>query len=278
MPEHEEGTNPKPGTTSAGKTKKPIKGGSKGGTRFPRVALKQALEYSKKLVSKTAVGPQPEHTILAGVFNNAGPEGKVRASALKQFGLLEGTTAGYKATQLAKDIEAAADESEKKPLLVRAFLTAKVFKEIFNTYQGDQAAKGKIRGRALQLDVHPDAGEACADLFITSALTAGLGTADGDGVRLVDATSLGQLPTAEDSEAEKPTTDNGANSDAEEARSRREEQEKQDLAAGNQADKDQLTLPRRRGADITLNLTVDSSLDGEKLEKQLATLRKYGLI
>jgi hypothetical protein len=65
------------------------KGGRKGGTIFPRLNLKQALEYSKKLVSKTAVAPQPGATILAGVFNNAGPEGKVRLSALKQFGLLE---------------------------------------------------------------------------------------------------------------------------------------------------------------------------------------------
>lgn len=72
--------------------KKPPKGGRKGGTTFPRLALQQALEYAKKLVSRTAISAQPEATVLAGIFGNSGPEGKVRLSALKQFGLLEGTS------------------------------------------------------------------------------------------------------------------------------------------------------------------------------------------
>lgn len=47
-------------------TKKPPKGGRRGGTTFPRVGLKKALEYSQKLVRKTHTGPQPEDAILRG--------------------------------------------------------------------------------------------------------------------------------------------------------------------------------------------------------------------
>lgn len=69
----------------------PPKGGRKGGTRFPQLGLVKALEYCGKLVSKTHTGPQPESIILPGVFNTSGTVGQVRASALKQYGLLEGT-------------------------------------------------------------------------------------------------------------------------------------------------------------------------------------------
>src|SRR5262249_38434220 len=103
--------------------KKMPKGGRKGGTRFPQVNLQKALEYGKKLVSKTHNGPQPTQTIFVGVFNNKGPIGGVRASALKQYGLMEGDTAeGYVASQLARDLEAAVPE-ERVGLVQRAFLT-----------------------------------------------------------------------------------------------------------------------------------------------------------
>src|SRR5690242_12062049 len=154
MAEGEKPSGSKATPSALGKTKtKPT--GRKGGTIFPRLPLETALKYSKKLVSKTAIGAQPELTILAGVFNNSGGKGKIRLSALKQFGLLEGTVTGYKATQLAKDIEAAPDETAKRALLRRAILSPKVYREIFNTYHGDLASRAQIRSRALALDVHP---------------------------------------------------------------------------------------------------------------------------
>jgi len=46
-----------------------------------------------------------------------------------------------------------------------------------------------------------------------------------------------------------------------------------------QADASKVAAPRpRTAADVKLNLTIDSSLDGDKLEKQLDLLRRYGLI
>src|SRR5260370_24144240 len=144
------GETEKPATT-----KKTLKGGRKGGTLFPKIKLKKALDYGKKLVAKTHTGPQPEKTILPGVFGNAGPGGKVRASALKQFGLLEGTADAYQATQLAKDIDAAPPE-DRPPLLQRAFRSSKLFNQIFETFHGDTVSKAKIEQRARGLQVHPD--------------------------------------------------------------------------------------------------------------------------
>lgn len=260
--------------------KKMPKGGRKGGTIFPRIGLKQALEYSKKLVSKTAIAPQPEATILAGVFNNAGATGQVRASALKQFGLMGGTASAYTATQLARDIDGAADETERLPLIRRAMLSSKVFRELFETYHGDEASKGKVRGRTQQLSVHPDLGDECADLFMASAETAGLATRGADGIRLVAAAAVPPpaTPADEDSSLVEPETPLGS----EAATGMKDEtlhSEASATPAGAAVGATASPAPRpRTAADVSVNLTVDSSLDGEKLAKQLALLRSYGLI
>src|SRR5687768_17074059 len=112
------------------------KGGRKGGTKFPQIKLAKAVSYSKKLVSKTHNGPQPASVVLPGVFGSAGSRGRIRASAMKQYGLLKGEAAGYEATQLSKDLDAAPEE-EKRPLLRQAFLRAKVFKALFDTFVAD---------------------------------------------------------------------------------------------------------------------------------------------
>lgn len=281
MAEGEKGNINKTASSVQGKARtKPT--GRKGGSIFPRISLEEALKYSKKLVSKTAIGPQPEQTILAGVFGSSSGPGKIRLSALKQFGLLNGTVAGYRATQLAKDIEAAPDETAKKTLLARAMLSPKVYREIFNTYHGDLATKAQIRNRALGIDVHPDAGDTCTDLFIASVLTAGMGTAEADNVRLISATETeSATPELRDEDGEEADIIDADDPDP--AASIQEEKAKEDSPPSNsqasgQDDAGSAARPRQRVADVTLNLTVDSSLDGEKLEKQLALLRRFGLI
>lgn len=252
------------------------KGGRKGGTIFPRISLEQALVYSKKVVSKTAIAAQPEATILAGVFDNVGSNGKIRLSALKQFGLIEGTAAGYKGTQLARDIEAAADAGEKLILVRRALLTSKVFRELYNTYQDDQTTKGKIRGRTQQLGVHPDASDACTDFFVSSALTAVLATVEGDGIRLVAATEVTNGPKGDPLEDEIHEPDSLEEDDSGEIKGTLDPATP---GTKNNGEKAGTITPRpRTAADVTLNLTIDSSLDGDKLEKQLVLLRRYGLI
>jgi hypothetical protein len=54
------------------------KGGRKGGTIYPKVTLDKAVQYSKKLVSKTHTGPQPKKIILPGVFGAASWVGDVK--------------------------------------------------------------------------------------------------------------------------------------------------------------------------------------------------------
>ena len=252
------------------KSKAP-KGGRRGGTIFPRISLKQALEYSDKLVSKTHTGPQPEETILAGVFGNAGPAGKVRVSALKQFGLLEGDPAAYQATELARSISAAV-ESEKTPLLQRALRSSKLFSKIFETYNGDTVTKAKVRQHALSLKVHPDSAEECVSLFLESAETAGMGTRDGDSITLV---STGAVAAVNGD-----TSDKGGESNV---------KEKEQVAGTGQPapvqqskPKDETTLNPDTGqhpkAGVNVNLTVDSSSDPDKLQKQLELLRKFNMI
>ena len=263
---------------STGAAKKLQKGGRKGGTSFPRVGLKKALEYSEKIVRKTHTGPQPEDAILRGVFENVGPEGGIRASALKQYGLLEVTPEGFKAADLARDIVAALPE-EQKTLQQRAFLNCKLFKKIFDTYNGDTVSVAKIRQTALGQKVHLDSVDECVRLFVESAVLAGLATQEGDSLLLVQSSTL--APAANAAEAETVTTsDEGdvletedatpAAAGATEAAAR--------AKANDGEDESGKGTPRTEKAAIAVNLNVDSSSDPDKLEKQLKLLRQYGMI
>jgi hypothetical protein len=253
-------------------TKKPTmpKGGRKGGTLFPKINLEQAGEYAKKLVAKTQTGSQPASTVLTGVFGSATSAGKVRASALKQFGLLEGGSKAYKATKLAKEINAAPEE-DRGPLLQRAFLNSKLFKEIFDTFHGDTVTKAKIRQRALGLDVHTDSADECVELFIDSAVAAGLGTLSGDSITLVKAGAVAPAAgeTDEGEGAAEPQEPEAAGAGVAEASAA----PKSD--AGSETEK---PTPRGSKTGVTVTLNVDSSSDPDKLEKQLKLLRQFGVI
>jgi hypothetical protein len=255
--------------------KQPPKGGRKGGTLFPKVKLQQAVDYAKKLVSKTHTGPLPEKTILPGVFGNAGPIGKVRVSALKQYGFLERQAEGYSATQLAKDLDAAPDDETRAPLLQQALLSSKTFLEIFKTFQGDTVSKAKVVQRAKGLKVHPDSADECADIFIDSSITAKLAsTAPGDSITLIHASAASSHPQEDAAnqleaavEQEEPSSggdkaDSGENHQP-------DAQAEQNGAPGRQAE---------AKAVINLNLTVDSSSDPDKLEKQLRLLKQFGML
>jgi hypothetical protein len=248
---------------------KPPKGGRKGGTTFPRIALKQALDYSDKLVSKTHTGALPEKTILAGVFGNSGALGKVRVSALKQFGLLDGEASAYQASELAKAIDAAVEE-ERVPLLQKAFLSSKLFKEMFTTYNGDTVAKGKLRQHALSLKVHPDSAEECVELFLASAETAQLGTRDGDSITLVKSGEAA-ANAVEQVDLDEPEVEQHA--------AKTPEQQgvppKSNVEAAQVRQED--SGPRQKSG-LNVTLTVDSSSDPDKLQKQLELLRKFGVI
>jgi hypothetical protein len=253
--------------------RKPPKGGRKGGTLFPKINLGQALEYAKKLVAKTHTGPQPEKTILPGVFGSAGTPGKIRASALKQYGLLEGPVDAYRATKLARDIDAT-PESDRAQFLQHAFLNSKLFSEIFSTFHGDTVSKAKIEQRARGLNVHPESAVECAELFIDSAVTANLGTVNGDSITLQKAGETAQPAKRVDVETIEDGIEERQNEDSEDGREKEEgAADKNSRQAGSEKPGKQDTRP-----GVTLTLTVDPSSDPDKLEKQLKLLRQYGII
>jgi hypothetical protein len=257
------------------KTKKTSQGGSKGGTRFPRLTLEEALAYSKKLVSKTFSGPQPEAMILVGVFNNKGPEGGVRASALKQYGLMEGTPKGYFASELAKKIEAVVPD-ENAALIRQALLTPKLFKQVYDTLQPDKVTRAKVRQAAATGGVHPESLEICVDYFIEGVAHAGLGAKTDEGVDLSQTTSaIPTSPSNLDSELEQQSAQ-----DSDPAASTVVPSDLAPLGSngGVESTTEGAVRPRVEKPMVTLSLTVDATSDPEKLEKQLRLLRQFGVI
>jgi hypothetical protein len=249
------------------------KGGRRGGTIFPKINLQKSLEYAKKLVGKTHVAAQPADEILPGVFGNSGPEGQVRASALKQFGLMQGDAKAYEATPLAKDIDKALDD-ERPALLRQAVLSSKAFNKIFDTYHGDTVSKAQIAKRAKELGVHPSSADECAQLFIDSAFASGLGAPSGENVWLINATAVAGAPAENTQDTEEP--EENVEEAAQEHEAGEAEVRSQDPSNGaRQARGQSGAIP---SADVRVTLTVDSSSDPDKLEKQLKLLKQYGLL
>ena len=257
--------------------KKPFKGGSKGGRRFPRLNMAQALGYSKKLVSKTFSGPQPEQTILVGVFDNKGTDGEVRASALKQYALMDGDKKGYVASDLAKKIEAVVPD-EKTELIRKAFLTPELFKQMYDTLQPDKVTRAKVRQAAATGRVHPDTLDLCVDIFIAGAAHAGLGAKTDDGIDFGQAT-LAPPPPAVDVDAE-TATDAMGQGNSSPADPATPPPPAPGSSNGDQPIPEKVPSTPLRGEKpaVTLSLTVDATSDPDKLEKQLKLLRHYGVI
>lgn len=258
---------------SAEPKKQMPKGGRKGGRQFPQLSLKDAVEYAKKLVSKTHTGSQPENIILTGVFGSGTSRGKIKAAALKQFGLMTGTADAYRASNLAKDI-VAAPEAECQQLFQQAALKPDVFKSLYETFKGDTVTSAKIRQQASNLDVHPENLEKCVRMFIESSHFAGLGQKNGDDIILdasVSQKSVTNKSSIEDSEQDDTASQNDL--------------KPEDKTNGAQT-AEKTTPPQQAPAEnsasgrsvIHVNIDLDSSLDTEKLEKQLALLRRYGAI
>jgi hypothetical protein len=255
-------------------------GGKKGGTMFPRIALKQAVEYARKLVAKTHANPQPDSIILKGVFDSSGSRGKIRASALRQFDLLEGDVAAISATALAKEINSA-PAAELPALLHRSCLTPKLFKKLFDTFQNDTLSRAKIRQQALQLGVHPDFGDDCVQLFVKSLQFAGLATLQGDDVTI---SATPTIPSGNESDPGSDVTDE----DPETAI--RSDDSGVGPKGGNNGDEPPIqaatpvatppaaatSVAATPGINVTLSL--DSTMDPEKLERQLKLLRQYGVL
>ncbi len=251
--------------------------GRLGGTIFPRVKLDDALEFAKTLARKTLSGPQPIETALVSVFNNKGPLGAVRASALKQFGLLDGSakSGGYTATPLARGIDAA--PAEDRPAMWRlAFLTSKIFAEIHDALQGDTVTKARVRQIAVTNGVHGSNADLCVDLFVEGAIKAELAMAAPDDKYVITpSTAIAQAPAASQSgesgtgeEAETSALATVLAPAAPAPAPLKPPAPPQPTVDGASA--------KQPGAQLQLH--VDSSSDPDKLRKQLELLREFGLI
>lgn len=241
------------------------KGGRKGGAVFPRIPLTDALGYARKLVSKTHTGPQAREIILSGVVGSKTGIGNVRMSALKQYQLLTGDNEkGYEASELAKKITSA-PEGEREALTRQAALSPKVFKLLFDTFHGDSVSRAKLKQRAADLNVHPDELETCVGLYVSSMITATLASENGDQVAHVSAAALDSEPllTTESEIEDDGMTDTSQSS------------------AGDSAEKEpdlrSSSVATSRGT-INVNITLDSTMDIDKLAKQLELLKKFGAI
>ncbi|SMG17740.1 hypothetical protein SAMN06265784_101991 [Paraburkholderia susongensis] len=262
------------------------KGGRKGGTVFPRVALIDALAYARKLVSKTHTSAQPKDVIFSGVVGAKTGMGDVRLSALRQYGFLKGDAkSNFSADELAKQI-AAAPQEELIPLYRRAMLKPVVFKKLFDTFHGDTVTKSKLKQRAADLKVHPDETETCVDLYVSGMTTAGLVTVDGDRVTHMtsnDASEMSAGTTADDMNPDLPT--DALTDVVETGESNLGVDTGTEAATGHGNGANVVAATSSMGtthsgprAVFNVNVTLDSSMDIEKLQKQLELLKRFGAI
>ena len=264
------------------------KGGRKGGSVFPRVTLNDALGYARKLVSKTHTGPQPSEVILSGVVGAKGGKGAVRMSALKQYGFLKGDSkTDYSAADLAKKVVAAPTD-ELVPLYRQAMLKPTVFKKLFDTFHGDVVSKAKLKQRAADLKVHPDETATCVDLYVSGMTAAELVTVQGDQVKHLASSDVAPASAAiaateaesemigEESESEDPTEVEASGGEGAVVVAANGINDNNKKAAKAQELKDAVTSGPR--AVFNVNVTLDSSLDIEKLQKQLELLKRFGAI
>lgn len=249
------------------------KGGRKGGRQFPQISLKDAAKYATRLVSKTHNGPQPEAIILKGVFDASGPAGGVRASAMKQYGMMDGNADGYKASELAKKIVNAPSE-EQSPLLQQALLKPAVFNTLYETFKGDRVSLAKIRQQASSHDVHPDNLTKCVNLFVESAEFAGVAQKEGeDFVFSLTPGVQAMNPVVDEAEEQIATGDTPLEKTESKQENSRQSASNKPLTTAIPSEH----APSGRSV-IHVNIALDSSLDTEKLEKQLDLLRRFGAI
>lgn len=226
------------------------------------------MAWATKLVSKTHIGAQPADIVYASVVNSKGPLGEIKVSALKQYGLLEGDKKAYGATDLAKAI-AASPAEELPALYARAALAPPIFKALFDTFHGDDVPIGRLKQRAAELNVHPDNTTTCANTYVAAISLAGLATVEGDRV-VHEAATVGEasklLEIAADELDNLTPNENHGQTNIEASEDSINPNNEQIGAGGNMR------------AVFHVNVNLDSSLDTEKLERQLALLKRFGAI
>jgi len=270
-------------TAADQKVRKMPKGGRKGGAVFPRTSLHESLSYARKLVNKTHIGPQAEDIILSGVVGSKTGAGRIRMSSLKQYGFLTGDVkTKFSANELARKI-AAAPEEELIQLYRIAILKPTVFRRIFETFHGDTVTTSKLKQRAAECNVHPEQTETCIKLYLSGMVMAGLVKVDGDKITHLSSSdaSVASTNPAKDGDVPPEPSEELVSDDSLQENS--ESETSMEGGAGN--NKSEKVNPELSSAAqlipravFNVNVTLDSSMDIEKLHRQLELLKRFGAI
>jgi hypothetical protein len=220
-----------------------------------------------------------------GVIGSKHAKGEIGMSALKQYGFMTGDTKShYSADDLAKKIAAAPPE-ELIPLYRRAALKPAVFKALFETYHGDTVSKAKLKQRAADLKVHPDETGNCVEIYIASMATAKLVTIAGDQVTHVASAEAAAIVADPDQDEEADAAETNVNATEDTAIGINGEDSAEippsvdkNTAVGSAGAEREIEAGPVPRAVFNVNVTLDASLDVDKLEKQLALLRRFGAL
>lgn len=248
------------------------KRGKKGGTSFPRYSLAHLNQFLNDLASKTHTASITISQLNAGIFKVGAnsPLGKVKCSALKQFGLLEGDYTKFKATELCSNITMS-DGEEQKKLFEKAFCNVSVFTNALNTYQNSKIEKTKIAQYSVStLKVHPDMKDEFVKILVYSAEMAGLCTIDGNTINF---TNISQEVIPPINEQLHDENIEGKDTNAKIIVEESDMNDGESNGSFSQANKKQGHV-----SNINVNIDVDPSMDPEKLEKLLKLLKNYGAI
>jgi hypothetical protein len=253
------------------------------------LTLEKAAEYAARLAGKTHNGSEPAGIIYPGVFGTAADSatGAIRASALKQFGFLEGKLDAITATALARQL-AVTEGTERQPILQRACITPPLFNTLFKTYRGDRVSLAKLKQKAGEERVHPDNLERCVTTFADSVVYAGLASRDGDEITLVTASPTAIIPNDEIPVEDSPSRPADASVNDElgstiglGAVQETDAEDLHDKRAATEDGSARRTIRDNPGSArsvVQVNFELDSSFDTDKLARQLDLLRQYGVI
>lgn len=141
-----------------------------------------------------------------------------------------------------------------------------------------------MKQRSADLKVHPDETENCADIYVASMATAGLVTVDGEQINHLPSSDVFEYQNNNTlsrfvSSAAEPIIDGASESDTDSGADA-------SVSGGSSEFVSQGDMPMPSTgivkpaprAVFSVNITLDSSMDTEKLQKQLEVLRRYGAL
>jgi hypothetical protein len=257
-----------------------------GGKTFPRHDVRWAAQRAELLCQKTHKGPISIDELSTAVLgaSKVSFDTKVKAAALKAYGLVEGTYAGYRATELARNI-AQADEGQRQTAYCEMLLSFRLFEDAWDNFSGQETTKSKVASYAASsLGVHTENKDKFAEVFVASAEAAGLCTLEGETVRFQPGTAADHSLDASEGESAQDVEPEALQAVTQEPGvvvpggtedpSASVERRTADLGEAGRA----LGATTRTSAPLNVTISIDDHMSPETLAKYLELLRHYGII